>query len=166
MRAVMPSMRQQGSGCIINVSTVAAEAAFAGTGAYAASKAALEQASAVAAIEGRPHGIRVVLVEADAMATGCSPPAHRSVRTARAGRRSATRCTTSARTDQRRPIHAESLPPSCSSLTTTHVPLRAAVGQAAAETLALRRDLGADGWHEFIADAEFAQRYVAPPARS
>jgi NAD(P)-dependent dehydrogenase (short-subunit alcohol dehydrogenase family) len=73
MRAALPAVRQRRSGCIVNVTTVAVPAAFAGTAAYAASKGAVEHLSAVAAIEGRPHGVRVVVVEGGAIATGMRP---------------------------------------------------------------------------------------------
>ena len=50
--------RQRRSGSIINVTTAAVPVAFPGTGAYTASKAAIEQVSEVAAIEVRPYGVR------------------------------------------------------------------------------------------------------------
>ena len=166
MRAVMPSMRERNHGCIVNVSTVAAQAAFAGTGAYAASKAALEHASTVAAIEGRPHGIRIVIVEAGAMATGMhttgtmadpdSPywsTIQNTVHYLGANRGAATDPHVVASVVARLVRQADA-------------PFRVPVGQAAVETLELRRDLGDGGWQDYVADAEFAQRYTAPPASS
>lgn len=67
MQAAMPKMRGRGSGCIVNISTMGARVSLPGMGAYFASKAALEAMSEVAAIEGRPHGIRVVVIEPGAI---------------------------------------------------------------------------------------------------
>jgi NAD(P)-dependent dehydrogenase (short-subunit alcohol dehydrogenase family) len=69
MRAVLPGMRTRGGGCIVNVSSAAGSVALPAVGAYAASKAALETASEIAAIEGVRFGIRVVVIETGATAT-------------------------------------------------------------------------------------------------
>ena len=69
VQRVLPHMREQGSGCIINVSSAGAVSCPPASGAYAASKAALEATSMVLAAEGRPHGIRVIVMETGGVRT-------------------------------------------------------------------------------------------------
>jgi NAD(P)-dependent dehydrogenase (short-subunit alcohol dehydrogenase family) len=81
MRAVLPHFRRRQSGCIVNVSSAAGSVALPGVSAYGASKAALEAASEMVAIEGHQHGIRVVVLETGATATAMGakmPPPPRS----------------------------------------------------------------------------------------
>lgn len=63
MQAVLPGMRERGSGTIVNLSSVAGRIVSAGHGIYAASKYALEALSEAVAIETRRLGIRVILIE-------------------------------------------------------------------------------------------------------
>lgn len=58
-QAVVPALRQQGRGLIINVSSHAAHNAFPDWGAYCVSKAGLKSFSRCLAEEERSHGIRV-----------------------------------------------------------------------------------------------------------
>jgi NAD(P)-dependent dehydrogenase (short-subunit alcohol dehydrogenase family) len=58
-QAVVPVMREQRDGRVVMVNTLSAHKIQGGRGAYAASKAALENATKTLALELGPHGIRV-----------------------------------------------------------------------------------------------------------
>jgi NAD(P)-dependent dehydrogenase (short-subunit alcohol dehydrogenase family) len=63
MRAVLPVMRKQRSGRIINISSLAGVVGFKHCGAYSAAKFAVEGLSASVAHEVEPFGIKIVAVE-------------------------------------------------------------------------------------------------------
>lgn len=69
VRLVLPLMRRQGHGHIVNVSSLAGRTGFPGLGAYVAGKYALEGMSQVLAVEAEPFGIRVSVVEPGGFAT-------------------------------------------------------------------------------------------------
>lgn len=62
MQRVLPSMRERGRGSIINVSSAASLRVAPTTGAYASTKAALNQLMAVARAELAPEGITISLI--------------------------------------------------------------------------------------------------------
>ncbi len=62
IQAVLPGMRSQSSGMIINVASIAARQAFPEWGAYSVSKAAVVSLSKAISVEEREHGIRVVTI--------------------------------------------------------------------------------------------------------
>lgn len=69
IKAFLPYMRQQRSGMIMNVSSIAAIEAAVGSGYYAASKSALESLSESLKKEVGPLGIDVVIIEPGAFRT-------------------------------------------------------------------------------------------------
>jgi NAD(P)-dependent dehydrogenase (short-subunit alcohol dehydrogenase family) len=62
-RAVLPIMRAQKSGTVVNISSIGGFIGFPGSGYYAATKFAVEGLSEALAKEGAPHGIKVLIVE-------------------------------------------------------------------------------------------------------
>ncbi len=68
-QAVLPSMRAQGAGAIVNVSSATSLRVFPGLGGYAATKSALNMLSQVARIELEPDGVRVSVVYPSVTAT-------------------------------------------------------------------------------------------------
>jgi NAD(P)-dependent dehydrogenase (short-subunit alcohol dehydrogenase family) len=73
-QAALPIMRAQGSGHIIQVSSIGGINAFPTVGLYHASKWALEGFSQSLAAEVAPHGIKVTLIEPAGYATDWSGP--------------------------------------------------------------------------------------------
>ncbi|MBW8733012.1 MAG: SDR family NAD(P)-dependent oxidoreductase [Asticcacaulis sp.] len=69
MRAVLPVMRRQRSGTIVNISSMGGQLSFAGFSAYSATKFALEGASEALVEETKHLGIRVMIVEPGAFRT-------------------------------------------------------------------------------------------------
>jgi len=69
-RAVLPHMRTQKSGAIVQLTSVGGRISFAGCSAYSATKFALEGFSEALADEVAPFGIKVLIVEPGAFRTG------------------------------------------------------------------------------------------------
>jgi NAD(P)-dependent dehydrogenase (short-subunit alcohol dehydrogenase family) len=69
VQLVLPGMRAQGEGIIVNVTSDAAVQAYPGWGGYGASKAALEHLSRVLAAELEGSGVRVYMVDPGDMNT-------------------------------------------------------------------------------------------------
>lgn len=62
-KAFLPSMRKQGQGCIINISSISGKVAFPGLSPYSASKHAIEGWSESLRLEMQPFGVKVALIE-------------------------------------------------------------------------------------------------------
>ena len=73
-RLALPTMRAQGSGAIVQMSSVGGQVTAPGFGAYCATKFALEGLSETLQAEVEPFGIRVLIVEPGAFRTGLFRP--------------------------------------------------------------------------------------------
>ena len=69
IQGILPHMRQQSVGTIINVASIAAKNPFPEWGAYGVSKAGVIALTKTLAIEERPHGIRAVVISPGAVNT-------------------------------------------------------------------------------------------------
>lgn len=69
VQAALKVMQPQGSGSIINISSVSSLRAGVAAGAYSAAKAAVNQFSLCAAMEAAPHGVRINVVAPGAVET-------------------------------------------------------------------------------------------------
>jgi NAD(P)-dependent dehydrogenase (short-subunit alcohol dehydrogenase family) len=69
-QAALPVMRRQGSGAIVQISSMGGQVTMPGFGAYCAAKFALEAVSESLAAEVAPFGIGVLIVEPGAFRTG------------------------------------------------------------------------------------------------
>jgi NAD(P)-dependent dehydrogenase (short-subunit alcohol dehydrogenase family) len=69
-QAVLPTLRRQRSGAIVNMSSLGGQLSFSGFSAYSASKFALEGASEALAQEVASFGIKVLIVEPGQFRTG------------------------------------------------------------------------------------------------
>jgi NAD(P)-dependent dehydrogenase (short-subunit alcohol dehydrogenase family) len=76
-RAALPILRAQGSGAIVNISSLGGQLSFPGFGAYSASKFALEGLSEALAAEVAPLGVKVMIVEPGAFRTDLAGAAMR-----------------------------------------------------------------------------------------
>ena len=74
-RAVLPHMRAQKSGAIVQITSMGGRISFPGVSAYSATKFALEGLSESLAAEVAPFGIIVLIVEPGAFRTGLQGPA-------------------------------------------------------------------------------------------
>ena len=72
VKAVLPGMREQRSGTIVNISSIGARITPAGSGYYSATKAALEGLTGSLRKELKPLGIRAMIVEPGAFRTDFS----------------------------------------------------------------------------------------------
>jgi NAD(P)-dependent dehydrogenase (short-subunit alcohol dehydrogenase family) len=75
IKALLPTLRDQRSGAIVNISSLGGQLSFAGFSAYSASKFALEGYSEALAGELQPFGIKVLIVEPGNFRTELAGPA-------------------------------------------------------------------------------------------
>ena len=69
-KAVLPHMRERGSGAIVQISSMGGQLSPPGFGAYCSAKFALEAMSESLATEVEPYGVRVLIVEPGSFRTG------------------------------------------------------------------------------------------------
>jgi NAD(P)-dependent dehydrogenase (short-subunit alcohol dehydrogenase family) len=79
VRAVLPTLRQQRAGYLINISSIDAHGAFPGWGVYGSTKFALEGISKGLAVELAPFGIQVTVISPGLFRTDFLGPSSRQV---------------------------------------------------------------------------------------
>src|SRR5215211_4365658 len=151
-KAVLPHMRERGSGAIVQMSSQGGQVTFPGYGAYCAAKYALEGMSEALADEVGPLGIRVLIVEPGAFRTGLlGASMHRSPEIpAYAGTAGATRAGATAM-DGTQPGD----PGMLAALDAPDAPLHLALGADAVEAIRAaqdRRRADLEAWEEVSRD--------------
>jgi NAD(P)-dependent dehydrogenase (short-subunit alcohol dehydrogenase family) len=159
-QAVLPHMRAQGSGAIVQISSQGGQLAPAGFGAYCAAKFALEGLSEALAAEVGPLGIRTLIVEPGSFRTGLlGATMHRSPEIdAYADTVGATRAYTEGEHGAQAGDPRKAAAAILSVLDAPDPPLRLALGADAVEAIRakherLRADL--DGWEALSRDTAF-----------
>jgi NAD(P)-dependent dehydrogenase (short-subunit alcohol dehydrogenase family) len=152
-QAVLPHMRSQGSGAIVQMSSQGGQLAPPGFGAYCSAKFALEAMSEALAAEVAPLGIRVLIVEPGSFRTALlSGTMHRSPEIdAYAATANATRATAVA-ADGAQPGDPRKLAAAIlTALDAADPPLRLAVGADAVDAIRAAQDerrADLDAWEE------------------
>src|SRR5262249_25356856 len=152
-RAVVPRMRAQGSGAIVQISSLGGQVTAPGYSAYCAAKFALEGLSEAVAAEVAPFGIRMLIVEPGSFRTGLLGGSLRSATPsdAYAATVGATRACIEREDGNQAGDPPRAAAPIIETLDAAHPPLRLALGADAVDGIrakqeALRRDL--DRWEK------------------
>lgn len=162
-KAVLPIMREQRSGIIINVSSIGGLASFGATGYYHGTKYAVEGISESLALEVKPLGIHVLIVEPGPFRTNWAGPSIKSSATviddydATAGER---RRQTAARSGNQAGDPVRAAEAIIQAATSPNPPLRLLLGKQALQIArqkleTLRADF--DGWEAVTLGADFPQ---------
>jgi NAD(P)-dependent dehydrogenase (short-subunit alcohol dehydrogenase family) len=162
-KAVLPVMREQKSGLIINVSSIGGIASFAATGYYHGTKYAVEGISESLALEVAPLGIGVMLVEPGPFRTNWAGPSIKQSATridaydATAGER---RKQTAARSGSQPGDPVRAAQAIIDAAVSDHPPLRLLLGKTALELArkkvdSLTRDF--DAWEAATLSADFPE---------
>ena len=160
-RAVLPAMRQQKSGLIVNISSIGGLTSFAATGYYHATKYAVEGMSESLAVEVKPLGIDVLIVEPGPFRTNWAGPSIKQsaiqidAYAATAGER---RKQTSARSGNQAGDPVRAAQAIIDAALSDHPPLRLLLGKMALELARrkvdmLRRDF--DAWESTTLGADY-----------
>lgn len=152
-KAVLPHMRERGSGAIVQMSSQGGQVTFPGYGAYCAAKYALEGMSEALADEVGPLGIRVLIVEPGAFRTGLlGASMHRSREIpAYAGTAGATRAAAAAMDGTQQGDPRKLAVGILAALDAADAPLHLALGADAVEAIRAaqdRRRADLDAWEE------------------
>ncbi|MGO9451813.1 MAG: SDR family oxidoreductase [Candidatus Binataceae bacterium] len=150
--AVVPTMRAQGSGRIINISSMAGAVPFPFLGIYGASKHALEAISESLEYELKGAGIHVTLIEPDGMRTAIAfhHPRTDHPMLAAGRRRLLQQLEHSTREDGNDPLE---LARAVAQVIDSYAPpLRVVIGKQAQETIQLRRSVPEPEFRKMISD--------------